>query len=257
MSKMFEQVVKNLLKESDDEYTFLKKVKAENPTLYSKFYSIIKNKGLDAAKQKYNEFDPELIKQRQKNQKKLDKQLSKIESQAKAHSELNEFVTVYNEMLKKNSIGKELIKIFNESDRKYLNLDGYKTKNLLNDLYTKDPNTLRNYVEHGVDIHTEKIYLYNKTRQKYEGYSDNIIVDVFFMPSAHNFKFNIKMNLGFDEFGNSMIDRIVNALKDKWNGFKQEDMDIDKTLTIFVDFIEDFSKDNVQNILNKFLAKNN
>ena len=48
---------------SPEEDSFLRKVKEENPEMLTKFINMVKNKGLEVAKEKYNEFDPEIISQ--------------------------------------------------------------------------------------------------------------------------------------------------------------------------------------------------
>jgi hypothetical protein len=108
MKNLIESIVKNILKESEEEYTFLKKVVGENPSLYSRFYSIVKNKGLEVAKEKYKEYDPELIKQKEKEKAKLDKQITKIEKDSKAYSGLNLFIEFLNNIRKKYSINKNI-----------------------------------------------------------------------------------------------------------------------------------------------------
>lgn len=71
MKKILEYKVYDLLKDKDNE-KFLDKVKKENPDLYGHFLSILGNKGLEIAKQKYQEYDPEYIaiqKQKEKEEK--------------------------------------------------------------------------------------------------------------------------------------------------------------------------------------------
>ena len=58
MKRILEYKVFDILKNKENE-NFLDKVKKENPDLYSKFLNIIGNKGLEIAKQKYQEYYPE------------------------------------------------------------------------------------------------------------------------------------------------------------------------------------------------------
>jgi len=55
---------------SSEETEFLKKVKEKTPALYNRFYSMIKNRGLDTAKQEYLNHDPEYQKLLAKSNKK-------------------------------------------------------------------------------------------------------------------------------------------------------------------------------------------
>jgi len=70
MKRILEYKIFDILKDKDNE-TFLDKVKEENPDLYSRFLTIIGNKGLDVAKEKYKEFDPEEIIKKNKEIKKI------------------------------------------------------------------------------------------------------------------------------------------------------------------------------------------
>ena len=54
-----------------DETEFLKMVKEQNPDLYNRFFSLVKNRGLEIAKEKYKEFDPIYQKQLKRKEKSL------------------------------------------------------------------------------------------------------------------------------------------------------------------------------------------
>jgi len=69
MKRLLEFRVFDLLKDKDNE-EFLDKVKKENPDLYSKFLNILGNKGLEKAKEKYEEYDPEFIKAKKSRKRK-------------------------------------------------------------------------------------------------------------------------------------------------------------------------------------------
>jgi len=68
MKLILEYKVFDLLKNPENE-KFLSKVKKENPDLYVRFLNILGNKGLEAAKQKYNFYDPEVKKAREDAEK--------------------------------------------------------------------------------------------------------------------------------------------------------------------------------------------
>lgn len=69
MKKILEYKVFDLLQNKENE-EFLDKVKKENPDLYIKFLNVLGNKGLDRAKEKYKEYDPEYIKSERSKKKK-------------------------------------------------------------------------------------------------------------------------------------------------------------------------------------------
>jgi len=79
MKKLFEFRVFDIMKD-DENREFLNKVKDENPELYDRFMSLVGNKGLEIAKQKYLQYDPEWIKEQKRKKTKEEKQREKEES---------------------------------------------------------------------------------------------------------------------------------------------------------------------------------
>jgi hypothetical protein len=59
---------------SDEGQIFIKKIRQQNPELELRFRNIILNKGLNIAIDKYNEFDPEYIKQQKQKEIEQNKQ---------------------------------------------------------------------------------------------------------------------------------------------------------------------------------------
>lgn len=68
MKRLLEFKVYDILQDKDN-VKFLDKVKKETPELYTRFLNIIGNKGLDIAKQKYQEYDPEYAKLKREKEK--------------------------------------------------------------------------------------------------------------------------------------------------------------------------------------------
>lgn len=106
---------------NQDALNFIHKVRVENPELVSKFSSIIVNRGLEEAKKKYAQYDPEEIKKKNKQNKLISKSVVKQEYKDKIDAELNEYllkfnsdITVCKEILRErklyNAINLELIK---------------------------------------------------------------------------------------------------------------------------------------------------
>lgn len=105
MKKILEYRVFDVLKNKENE-EFLDKVKKENPDLYVRFLNLVKNKGLDIAKDKYQEHDPEYIKsekQRIKREKTKEFKEKKQQQLLRVYSnEINSFkITIDNTLLKR------------------------------------------------------------------------------------------------------------------------------------------------------------
>ena len=90
MKKILEYKVYDLLKDKDNE-KFLDKVKKENPDLYANFLSILGNKGLEIAKQKYQEYDPKYV-EIQKKKEKEEKLRKKRENTKEFKKEHEQFI---------------------------------------------------------------------------------------------------------------------------------------------------------------------
>jgi len=119
MRKILEYRVFDLLKNKDNE-VFIDKVKKENPELTGKFLSILGNKGLEIAKQKYQQYDPDFIESEKKrikkeNSKKIKEKVKKF-TLKKFESEILEVKNIL-----KNSKLKEILKYI-QNDK---NISGY------------------------------------------------------------------------------------------------------------------------------------
>ena len=77
MRKIFEFKVFDILQDKEN-VKFLDKVKKENSELYTKFLNLIGNKGLDVAKEKYQDYDPEYRKRLEEEEKELKRHIKKI-----------------------------------------------------------------------------------------------------------------------------------------------------------------------------------
>jgi len=138
MRKIFEFKAFDVVNNPENQ-EFLKKVKTQNPDLYSRFVSIIGNKGLEVAKDKYNEYDPEWIKNRfrvkKKEKRKENKEQKKEDILKKYESEINNI----NSILKTSPLKKEILDFINDDKvlSQYLKSCGTKkhyTNLFLNDL---------------------------------------------------------------------------------------------------------------------------
>lgn len=115
MKKILEYRVFDLLKDKDNA-DFLDKVKKENPNMYTRFLNLVGNKGLEKAKEMYQEFDPEYVKikkqqekDRQLELKRLRTKEGKIEARNKILDKYSEEIEEFNNILK-NSYLKSLEK---------------------------------------------------------------------------------------------------------------------------------------------------
>lgn len=158
MKKILEYKIFDLLKNKENE-EFLDKVKKENPNEYVKFLNILNNKGLEIAKKKYQDYDPEYIKselQRKKLQKTkeykekakndfldkyaeqindienilLDSPLKKVLTFIKNDKRLNEYL---NNCRSKKQYKNNFLEIINSSGRKLFQLK-WKQKILIESL---------------------------------------------------------------------------------------------------------------------------
>jgi len=77
MRKIFEFKVFDILQDKENA-KFLDNVKKENSDLYTKFLNLIGNKGLDVAKEKYQDYDPENRKRLEEKEKELKRHIKKI-----------------------------------------------------------------------------------------------------------------------------------------------------------------------------------
>jgi hypothetical protein len=68
MKRLLEFKVYDILQDKEN-VKFMDKVKKENPELYVKFLNIISNKGLDVAKERYEDYDPNRVKIRKEREK--------------------------------------------------------------------------------------------------------------------------------------------------------------------------------------------
>ena len=70
LKRVIKEIMNEMSDYTDDENIniFLRKIKSENPNMFTRFYNIVKNKGLDVAKEKYDEFDPQKITQRKEQE---------------------------------------------------------------------------------------------------------------------------------------------------------------------------------------------
>jgi len=169
ITKLFEYVITS----NTEENLFLDKIRVENPELVNKFKSLIKNKGLEIAKQKYKEFDPIEIKKNLHDVKISNKRTERKNKE----KELREFwkndINEIWDLMLNNSL-KSTIK-----NNKYLNDFPYKYRNdfskIEKNIFTFDSQMSRNYM-----ISLERIDLYKEENSFETG--DHISIRSFFSP---------------------------------------------------------------------------
>lgn len=94
MKKILEFRLFDLLKNKDNE-EFLDKVKKENPKLYTQFINILGRKGLNVAKNEYEEYDPNYVKIRKEKELEQRKRDSKEKTRQKTREYENELLLKY------------------------------------------------------------------------------------------------------------------------------------------------------------------
>jgi hypothetical protein len=259
LKNILESIIINRLTESEDEYNFLKKVKTENPELYARFHSIVRNKSLDIAIEKYKEYDPEMIKQKGKEQKKLERQISKLERQAQAYSELKDFMDIINYMKKNYSINKGVSMFFKSLKNNILKFNSYKTKDNINPLYEKRPNNLKRYVDNGLKIPLETTEIFNKfDRYDFGDGGDTIKIKSYIDTKKSELYFDIYFYFYPEIFLDKSLDvKIINHFKEKWNGKNYYSITYDKLISILNLLIDDFDLENIKEKKEKILSKLN
>jgi len=115
MRKIFEFKVFDILQNKEN-VEFLDKVKIENPELYTKFLNLIGNKGLDVAKEKYNEHDPEYKKKLDEEEKKRIRYIKKTTRDKYREDEDNRLLNKYKPEIEK------IDKIINSSELNKIDL---------------------------------------------------------------------------------------------------------------------------------------
>lgn len=130
MRKIFEFKAFDVVNNPDNQ-EFLKKVKEQNPNLYSRFVSLIGNKGLEVAKDKYKQYDPEWIKNRFKVQKREKKKENKEQKKQEILDKWKPEIDTINSLLKTSALKKEILN-FIENDE---NISKYFKKNFIKKKY--------------------------------------------------------------------------------------------------------------------------
>jgi hypothetical protein len=140
MKRLFEFNVFDLMKDKGTE-TFLRKVKEENPDEYGHFVTIVGNKGLEVAKERYQDYDPNYWKEQAKKEKEnklINKRENKKEEIKRKGEEmlilLDSKIKMVNALLE-NTILNGFLKFIN-GDKNIKNfLDGYKAKKKYKNLF--------------------------------------------------------------------------------------------------------------------------
>jgi len=107
MKKIFEFKTFDVVNNPDNQ-EFLRKVRDQNPNLYSRFVSLIGNKGLEVAKDKYKDYDPDYWKIRNKQLEKKKKQVNKEKRKEIALEILAPQITMINAVLKISPLKKDI-----------------------------------------------------------------------------------------------------------------------------------------------------
>lgn len=209
MKKILEYKVFDLLKNKDNE-EFLDKVKKENPDMYGQLLSTIGNKGLEFAKKKYQDYDPEFVKSeklRKKRESTKEYKNSKSDEMLKLFSD--EIVEI------KNVISKTPLKTImhyindNELISNYIHSVGHK-KNYTNEFLKilKKPLLLRRELSHNIKIDTLKYC----TNPKYiswfgEEPSSTITIMQYYNLDKKEFLYLIRLNTSGDSYSLPSIDK--------------------------------------------------
>ena len=216
MKKILEYKVFDLLKDKENE-KFLDKVKKENPDLYAKFLNILGNKGLEIAKQKYQEFDPEYKKQKLEEEKKEKARLKSL-GRKKAKEEFqNKFLMENDTQIKEieNVLSKGILhKFYNVlmSDKRINQyLSSYHAKKEYKNKFKeflKKPIYLRNAFGLNINMHIDSLLINYITNDWYddEKYANLIKINQYYNLEKKELTYSIYFYIPDDDFRISKID---------------------------------------------------
>jgi hypothetical protein len=199
MKRILEYKVFDLLKDKDN-VEFLDKVKKENPDMYAQFLSTLGNKGLEVAKKKYQDYDPEFVKSEKLRKKRENtkefKDKKKEEILITWADEIKEIEDILSNTKLKN------VQNYIESNSiisKYIRSAGYKKKyeNVFLKLI-KTPFSLAREFRSRYNIHIDTLTFIDKYYDKFFGGNKNIFIRVdqfYVMTSIKTVFFNIKFSM--------------------------------------------------------------
>lgn len=117
---------------------FVDKVRTENPEMETSIVSTIMNKGLDAAKAKYDPYSPERIKSNHNAEKRLSAKLAKIEKQGNIQAKYNDFIELIQFLIKNASVLQSVIEFCNQNAALRQFTRGKMYKNVFNQTIQKN-----------------------------------------------------------------------------------------------------------------------
>lgn len=224
MKRILEYSVFDILKDKEN-VKFLDKIKKENPDLYPKFLNILKNKGLDVAKEKYQIHSPEYKKQ----QKELDKEEArerrkekteegKEEIRKKIKTEFKSELEKIDELLIDSTLKSIIIKFENSKKISELLRENYCKKyyKKLFSKYDKSPKNLYDRLKSKfLSIELDKLEYIGEYYSYLDYYKIKpISIEQMYSSKQNNSYFNIRLNLkaDYEEEYNPYGDVIADAL---------------------------------------------
>lgn len=213
MRIILEYKIFDILK-SENNVKFLDKVKKDNPNLYTKFLNILINKGLDIAKQKYIEFEPEEIKKR----KLIDKEKLKKENDQMLLDSISDDINKIKNILYNSELKNIKTYIFKKP-----NIENFFKKNKIKPSYQnlfnkllKTPKTLISKLNRRFKIDVIK---FSNSYEKI-----NYITIEQFNDNTFDLNFNFRFNLNFiEELNDTKVDFYIETKKLIWElGFKKD-----------------------------------
>lgn len=192
ITKLFEFNIVELRKNKEiDE--FLIKVKSENPENYSKFVSLVGNKGIEIAKQKYKIYDPKYKKFMRQKEKKENNKKIKEQKNKEILSRLTPIISDIENILVKSPLKQLLIDI--KKDQK------------LNNFFFNDLRCEKKYKNKFKDWLKKPVRLEQKTNPNYGQVVLSLLIDIL----------EIKSDIywGFEESKPKCVIKIEQYYKEK------------------------------------------
>lgn len=247
MKKIFEYRVFDILKDKDNS-DFLDKVKKENPDQYTRFLNLVGNKGLEKAKEMYQEFDPEHIALKKKEEKEKQLELKRLRTK-EGKIEYNQKIrTDYASKISdiEYEVDYSFLKKLHFIIQKYKNISGYLESAKSKKSYTsiadkelkKKPGTIKYRTLWTIDQLTYKMNQYSFYMESSASNLINIIhyfnIDTklttysitFGLPSTLNDEYHPKFDSNKDEKYLNGRNNTINEKLKKYNVDQEEILNI-------------------------------
>lgn len=184
---------------NSSETEFMDKVKTENPDMTDRFRSLMKNKGLEYAKDKYKDFDPAVIKERTRLKRLDDKRKTKGNYEEELRIKYKDAINDIRDLIYEYSL-KKIADQFKRNPRLKSFLRGWEYTNKIGNLIRNIEKFKRDY-DHNYWMDIEKLVLCTSNKKDKEfsiSEEDTITLEMILgKPSTEK---RISYNINFDMY---------------------------------------------------------